>query len=336
MRGAISFLGFAAVTFVFTACAVGQINERETPAKAPLPPSQIQAGAAASYTGPVVKGVDTKTLTGKVMCGYQGWFGTPGDGRSEDNWQHWTKNRGAFIDGNAKVDLWPDVSELGPAQRFQTGLKMADGRPAEVFSSYNKPTVLKHFQWMQDYGLDGVFVQRFAVRLRNPSSVDQCNTVLANWRALRRKMAITEDPAYLNHHGAPVVAVWGIGFNDHRQYTLAECRRLVEFFKKDPEAGRCTLMLGLPTHWRELKADAVNDPMLLDIAAMADIISPWTVGRYSDPAGAAGYAENNLKPDLAWCRERGIDYLPVVFPGFSWHNMKAGPLNQIPRLHGQF
>jgi len=50
-------------------------------------------------------------------------------------------------------------------------------------------------------------------------------------------MAITETPPNLNHRGAPVVAVWGIGFNDHRRYTLAECRRLVEFFKKDPEAG---------------------------------------------------------------------------------------------------
>src|SRR5260221_360100 len=92
-------------------------------------------------------------------------------------------------------------------------------------------------------------------------------------------------------------------------------------------------MVGVPAHWRELKSDAVSDPMLLDIAAMADIISPWTVGRYSDPAGAAGYAENNLKPDLAGCRERGTDYLPGGFPGFSWHNLNARPLKQIPRLH---
>src|SRR5258706_357061 len=43
------------------------------------------------YRGIVVKGVDTTTLSGKVMCGYQGWFGTPGDGSSRTNWQHWTK-----------------------------------------------------------------------------------------------------------------------------------------------------------------------------------------------------------------------------------------------------
>ena len=42
--------------------------------------------------------------------------------------------------------------------------------------------------------------------------------------------------------------------------------------------------------------------------------------------------------DLAWCREHGKDYLPVVFPGFSWHNLKGGdaPTNAIPRLKGKF
>jgi hypothetical protein len=28
--------------------------------------------------------------------------------------------------------------------------------------------------------------------------------------------------------------------------------------------------------------------------------------------------------------------MPVVFPGFSWHNMYGGPSAQIPRLRGQF
>jgi hypothetical protein len=325
---------------------------------------EVSTTAITPYKGSVVKGVNTKTLFGKVMCGYQGWFGAPGDGRSEQGWRHWTKHYGPFADGNAKVDLWPDVSELAANQRFPTDFKMADGSPAEVFSSFEKPTVLKHFQWMQDYGIDGVFVQRFANGLRNQASLEHCNTVLANcreganlhgrayavmydlsglpaghiddvindWRALRNEMVITEDPAYLNHHGKPVVAIWGIGFNDRRDYTLTECRRLVEFLKNDG----CTVMLGVPTNWRELKGDAVSDPALLDILAMADIISPWTVGRYLSPAGAAKYAENILKPDLAWCRERGIDLLPVVFPGFSWHNMKDGPSDQIPRLRGQF
>jgi hypothetical protein len=162
------------------------------------------------------------------------------------------------------------------------------------------------------------------------------NEVMEDWRALRRDLKITEDPAYLQHRGKPVVAVWGVGFNDGRDYTLAECRRLVEFLKSDSEAGGCTVMLGLPAHWRELKVDAVPDPALLELARLADIVSPWTVGRYTNPAQAAEYAQKLLKPDQAWCREAGIDLLPVVFPGFSWHNLKGGRHDQIPRRRGQF
>jgi len=316
------------------------------------------------YTGPVVKGVDTTTLEGKVMCGYQGWFGAPGDGSPDSGWRHWTKRQGPMADGNAKVDLWPDISELSPNERFATDFKLADGRPAEVFSSYEKPTVLRHFQWMRDYGIDGVFVQRFATQLSTAPSLKFCNTVLANcreganvngrayavmydlsglpnghiddvmndWRRLRAEMHITDDPAYLHERGKPVVAVWGIGFNDGREYTLEECRRLIEFLKHDG----CIVIAGVPAHWRELQMDAVSDPALLEVLKVADIISPWTVGRYTTRAEAAQYARNILGPDLAWCRQQGEGYMPVVFPGFSWHNLKGGELNQIPRLHGQF
>jgi hypothetical protein len=330
--------------------------------------SEVRVASVAAYNGHVMKGVDTQTLLAKVMCGYQGWFGVPGDGSSTRGWRHWTKGRGALADGNAKVDLWPDVSELSPEDRFATEFKMADGRPAEVFSSFKKTTVLKHFEWMQNYGIDGVFVQRFAVGLHNPPNLKQNNTVLANcreganlngrayavmydltgmpaghiddvmndWRILRREMAMTEDAAYLKHRGKPLVAVWGIGFSDRRDYSLAECRRLIEFLKNDPEAGGCTVMLGVPAHWRTLNEDAVHDPELLEIVKLADVISPWTVGRYINPKGAVRYATNILQADQAWCRQWEIDFLPVVFPGFSWHNMNGAASGQIPRLSGQF
>ena len=104
--------------------------------------------------------MDTTTLAGKTMCGYQGWFNAEGDGMQR-GFRHWTKGGGRLGPGNAKFDLWPDVSELPPAARVPTGFQHPDGRVAEVFSSFRRETVLLHFQWMRDYGIDGAFVQRF-------------------------------------------------------------------------------------------------------------------------------------------------------------------------------
>lgn len=316
------------------------------------------------YAGASAKEVDCSTLTGKLMVGYQGWFSAEGDGGNR-GWSHWTKNRSRPFDAaNVKIDLWPDVSELGPDERFATALVHADGRKAEVFSSLRSATVLRHVQWMRDYGIDGAFVQRFICDLKDPREFRHNNVVLAalreganrygrayavmydltglkanriaevsdDWKLLRAKMKLTEDPAYLRHRGKPVVAVWGIGFGDKREYTLEECGRLVDVLKEDG----CTVVLGVPSGWREQNRDAAADPRILDVIRRADVVSPWTVGRYRTPEEASAHAEKLGKPDLAWCRAEKKDYLPVVFPGFSWHNMHGGPLDQIPRLKGRF
>jgi hypothetical protein len=111
---------------------------------------------------------------------------------------------------------------------------------------------------------------------------------------------------------------------------------LINFFKHDPAAGGCTVMVGVPTHWREMNRDAVSDPRLLDMLKQADVISPWTVGRYTNPPTAYAYARNTLEPDMAWCHAEKIAYMPVVFPGFSWYNMYGRAFNLAPRLRGQF
>jgi hypothetical protein len=150
-------------------------------------------------------------------------------------------------------------------------------------------------------------------------------------------MQITKDPAYLHHHGKPLVAVWGFGFNDHRHYTPKEGLELVKFLKEDPRYGGCTVLLGVPAYWRTLDRDCVGDETLHELILKADIVSPWTVGRYTTPEQAGAYAAQTMKPDIAWCEQRGKEFLPVVFPGFSWHNLQgSAPLGQIPRLKGKF
>lgn len=311
------------------------------------------------------KCADPSTLNHKVVTGYQGWFNCQGDGANL-GWTHWAKNGAKPVaPGNVCVDLWPDTDELTADELFETGFTNDDGSKAKVFSSFQRETVLRHFRWMREYGIDGALVQRFANGLESPAlrfhkdavlshcrlgannegrtyavmydlsglSEGGVDGVIDDWKMLRNEMGIGKDPAYQHHDGKPLVAVWGIGFNDGRQYTLQECRKLVEFLKSDG----CAVMLGVPTGWRELNRDAVSDKALLELIKLADVVSPWSVGRYRNPEEVVRHVEKCWKPDVRWCEQNHLSYLPVVFPGFSWHNLKpTAPLDQIPRLKGDF
>ena len=308
--------------------------------------------------------VDSSSLKQKVMCGYQGWFACEGDGAGL-GWVHWGRRRAdAPGPGNITVDLWPDVSEYGADELFETQFSGADGKAARVFSSYRPGTVRRHFRWMRDYGIDGAFVQRFANGIGRGKLGEHKDRVLANarvaaseagrvyavmydlsglasggvdvvlkdWLELQEQRKIIADASYLHHGGKPLVAVWGIGFNDGRKYTLEECTRLVQGLK---QAG-CAVMLGVPTGWRTGTRDAVGDAALQELVAMADVISPWSVGRYRTPKAAHVHGSEVWKLDVKWCSAHGADLLPVVFPGFSWANLKGAELGAIPRLGGKF
>ncbi len=325
----------------------------------------------APYDGPTTVGTDVSTLTGKVVTGYQGWFGVPGDG-SGRGWVHLGRG-GKFAPGACSIEIWPDVSELPKEDRFPTDFRFADGTVAEMFSSYRKSTVLLHFQWMKEYGIDGALVQRFSNEVRDPKALNQRNTVLKNareaanrhgrgyalmydlsgmrtdnfeqviedWKNLVDRMKLGRDPrdqAYLKHNGKPLVAVWGIGFNDDRKYSLKDCERLIDLLKDDPVYGGNCVMLGVPYYWREQRGDTVNDHDLHRVLLKADILSPWAVGRFGSERSVEDMQNKAIAPDVAWCAEKKKDYLPVVWPGFSWHNLRAGQakFDQIPRRKGEF
>jgi hypothetical protein len=167
----------------------------------------------------------------------------------------------------------------------------------------------------------------------------ETSKVIDDWKYLVDTKKVTRDPndhAYAIHRGKPVVAVWGIGFNDGRKYTLAECLNLVNFLKNDPNYGGNTVMVGVPSYWRTLSDDCVNDPNVHTIILAADIVSPWSVGRYNY-GGLSGYVDQVWVQDVNWCSSNGKDYLPVIWPGYSRHNKSvSNPLNQYPRYGGQF
>ena len=96
------------------------------------------------YQGSTRTDIDATTLDGKVLCGYQGWFNTPGDG-SGSGFRHWGSNLGEPGRARFVVDMWPDVSEYNPQDLCEVpGLKMPDGSPARLYSAFRKGPVLLH------------------------------------------------------------------------------------------------------------------------------------------------------------------------------------------------
>ena len=132
------------------------------------------------------------TYRGLIMAGYQGWFGTPGDGSPmtavpNQGWYHYRESE-QFRPGVLRnsIDFWPDMSEYtkkyvvgdGDATGYSSPFILPDGSHATVFSSYDESTVLTHFKWMKQYGLDGVFMQRFVGEIQDAKHKDHFDTVL--------------------------------------------------------------------------------------------------------------------------------------------------------------
>lgn len=309
-----------------------------------------------------------KSYKGLVMAGYQGWFNTPEDGANR-GWRHYSGAGGILAPGSVKVDMWPEIGEY--EKTYKTQFILADGSSASLPSPHDESTVNTHFKWMQEYGLDGVFMQRFVAEVRNSSGRYHFNKVLGSgmksskkygraisvmydfsgmsdsdvpivikdWKNLVDSMKITSQGAgqnYLYHNGKPLVVLWGVGFGDGRKYTLDGVEKIIDFLQNDPLYGGCSIMLGVPTYWRELGRDTGKDPRLHALIKKIDIVHPWTIGRFGNEETYKSYAEVQ-KGDFAWCKENNVDYVPVVFPGFSWHNMNPrDQFDKIPRKRGEF
>jgi hypothetical protein len=317
---------------------------------------------------------------GLVMAGYQGWFRAEGDG-SDNGWGHY--GRGEKFDyENNTIDFWPDVSEY--EKTYKTSFKYADGKAAEVFSSVDKSTTELHFKWMKEYGVDGVFMQRFfgvtrgykntnkpqdkilrnalEAAKKNGRSIgvmydlsglkaegEDCSSVIEDWKMLVNELKVTDqgdDQTYIFHNGKPLVTIWGVGFPD-RSYNIRNIgvNQLIDFLKNDPVYGGCAVMLGVPTHFRELNKDCSPDPYLHELIESVDIVMPWMAQRWTPLVHKPmDHIRDHVIEDIKWTKERGVDYVPLIYPGFSWRNLSLNKpdlarytaYGAIPRLGGRF
>jgi autotransporter-associated beta strand protein len=293
------------------------------------------------HTGPARDLVDTTSLKGKVMAGYQGWFNAPND-LDDGGWKHWVRNN-TMTAPNFTIDAWPDLTEYDPASLFRAGKVMtAGGAPAYLFSPASYAPVSRHFRWMRKHNIDGAFVQRF-----HPQAGAQPEWVLrhvsqaaaeegriwaveydvsgmadatvaaklqADWEWLTTGFDLLNDPRYAREGGKPVVFIWGFPFAD-RNFTPASATAAVDYFI----AQGAYVIGGIPNVWKSLGA-------------------AWQT--HMEKYHGLLIWQNNSTSDAALIRNRGQDFYPHVWPGFSWAHLKqlpaTPPTQYTDRAGGQY
>ena len=301
-----------------------------------------------------VEGEPYDTYEGLVMAGYQGWHAAKGDSSpykryaasGNESWAHyschtnWPSRMQPGAIGNA-FSFWPDCSEYEKKYEAET-FKMADGSPAYLYSSWDESTVLTHFRWMQEYGIDGAFAQRFIVytdRDKNEVEYDM------HWENLKHQMkasneygraiCVMYDLVGLNDGGKTVDTMFAdldkleqtYHFKDRSlgqkyylyhngkplvavvsfaqmdmPYDMTECREVVERLQ---ERGY-SVMIGVPTYWRD---GGVDSPYTYELTQMIrelhpDILMPWYTGRFDYKGTAHTYKASDRATSFDVFKER--------------------------------
>ena len=302
------------------------------------------------YAGEVHDFVDNRTLSGKVMTGYQGWFGTPND--PEDyGWRHWGRGRDAVPDESwMTIDAWPWLNEYDTDDLYRAGdLLHQDGRPAYLFSSRDPATVQRHFRWMRKHGIDGAYLQHFVNRnnsgyygsrqfvLNNvmeaaskegriwameydvsslDNDPDPLEVMTNDWNWLVNEAGILDDPRYAHEDGKPVLFIWGFSVNG-RDFTLAEADSIVDWF-----AGEGLYLIAGVNSWKW------------------ETNTTWHA-HYQKYDQLLGWMERDLgdlNRQKATLDSWGMKILPHAWPGFSWNNLQQTvfPYQYTARDGGNF
>ena len=281
---------------------------------------------------------------GKTVAGYQAWF-TATEGKE------W----------NRTFDIYPNVEDYDKSQLVQSAYSdLGSGDKALLFSSNNQNTIDTHFSWMKEYGIDGAAIQRFSPNItgRNiilnkegshlykiKQAAEENNRIFYimydisggvessyvedmkfDWvYNIEQSLDLLNSPSYAtvtkNGVTKPVVCIWGLGVDGR---PVSGYDEMINFF----HSRGCYVIVGTSTNWR--------NESYLNSYLKADMISPWSVGTYSDKNGINNKIVNTYKADIAYLNNYGIDFYPVVWSGFTWCLWNNGRPNMIPRSAGQF
>lgn len=315
--------------------------------------------------------VDATTMTNKVMAGYQGWFRTPGDRSGNQSWAHLFN--GPPVPQKLAFDTWPDMSELTPSEKYAVpGFSYADGSQAYLYSAQNYKTVLRHFEWMKQYGIDGVWLSEFcghfpgakgerdapnverimdnvrkAARATgrtwafmwdmsgfgpSTSKEDVYNIMINQWKKMVDD-GITSDNRYMHHNGKPVLLIWG--FFPNRPASQPDYMNPVLDFLLTSGKYEATLVGGVDPNWR-----AQGTPAFQAMLMRMQGLQPWSVGRRIKDSTTGIQTQNtsNWEGDIEKCNANHVLFMPVFNSGTHVAGPPptppAGPT--VPRRMGNY
>lgn len=299
-----------------------------------------------AYTGPSRNDVTNDSLNYKVMCGYQGWFRCPND-LADGGWVHWTQTGASTISpSNFGIDMWPDLTGFAASEKFKADSVLTrGGATAYLFSSVTEATVLRHFNWMRKYGIDGVFLQRFLsptqygsllpaqwpvafVRkganlegrvwtieydVHGLSNTNVYSVLTADWQYLVNTCQILNNTRYLYEGTKPVVCIYGLAFTAEMGITAATADSVVNYFKSDPTYGNNYVYGGVPANWNQAGGNWT--------AAWSAHFDKYNAVQAWMPSTSTWTNDKNR------CTAKGQAYVGHVWPGFSWAHLKNLPAN---------
>lgn len=247
------------------------------------------------------------------------------------------------------VDMYPTTDEYDEDDLHESGIMLSDGSSAKFFSNVRPKVVLKHFEWMATYGISGVFNMRFMESMHVDKNREWKTIVLRNvrnaaeltgrifavsyniagddfggsnvledlkvdWMRLVDEEGITKSSSYIHQNGLPVLRIYGIGFKDHNVvHNTDEMARLISWFQSEAEEKyRVFLIGGVPSMWRNLTGDSMQEDAWKGIYDSLDGIHPWHVGRFKNITGFEHYYTKIIREDAAYCETKGILYMPTM------------------------
>lgn len=201
---------------------------------------------------------------------------------------------------------------------------------------------------MQENSIDGILVQRFYGQFDDESFLQLLSQIRTSAEKYGRSFAVEYDlspisstdfsavvpallddysnniaplmtsSAYLHHQGRPVLELWGFGV-DKNKLNAADCAAIFHVLRSaNPNPY---VIVGVQWDWR---FDKTQNPDYYTVYTQADVIQPWCVGPYDDPASYESYYQQHSVSDKALTDQLGLKYAPCITPGGSARNRAGG------------